>query len=645
MAVDRSRIGRYLLFVAILLSGIAIRLIWMNDSALWCDEAESSINALSIQETGVPSWTYLGIPVFENTLTEPWIDHPEYEFRDSSYSERGVAVYHGWIPLYAIAASQWIFGIHPDQAVSPPAVQHLPSEAVARTRAPRIPSVIFSLFCLVVVYRLGLKLGGPSAGLAAMTLMALNAQTVDFGVQARYYSATLLFTATSALGLLNVVRLGRCRDYLLLGISLALLFHTHLFSTIIFALVAVTISPATWRHRHWIPKAAAGGLLVAALTLPWIALTGFLHTASSVPKAWRVFDSPSDGVAYLLDRPASLILVAVVIATLVATRWTPGIFPRRIVESIRSHTVIYGTVLIWMVYAYAGFHFMMPAASYFIERLNLVLWTPFVLLLSLFIADLFRGLPIARSQLAAVGAAILLLIGRHNFAFFQSTSLGAWKISQVQSIIYALADQTFPAAAKFYGNPNDHLVVTYYTGLPVQSVAPIRRKFFETYPGEIVYIERQLDVQPPTDDTLDELQDSSDAPSNPTERNDLRAEVWSELIRRSLARRGFDDFSQRRPDLAFERLTDSVESKAATATREMLDGYQQHPILRKIPAATHDDVWFGFFYQFVDPAARIGANLNILARIRNATIIPVYGANTVVFVSASPGPLPVTNGN
>lgn len=64
--------------------GLGLRVSWMCQSTLWCDEAETAINALTILETGVPGSYYLGIPIFENTLTEPWPESAEYEFRDSS---------------------------------------------------------------------------------------------------------------------------------------------------------------------------------------------------------------------------------------------------------------------------------------------------------------------------------------------------------------------------------------------------------------------------------------------------------------------------------------------------------------------------------------------------------------------------------
>src|SRR5215469_8555476 len=107
---------RNLLVLLLIGVGVLLRIRNLSNSFLWSDEAESAINALTILEHGVPTDKYLGLPIFENTLTRPWADSREYEFKDTSYSDRGVAVYHGWLPLYTMAASFKIFGIAPDKA-------------------------------------------------------------------------------------------------------------------------------------------------------------------------------------------------------------------------------------------------------------------------------------------------------------------------------------------------------------------------------------------------------------------------------------------------------------------------------------------------------------------------------------------------
>ena len=137
---DRSRAARLALLLAVI--GLALRVSGALNSPFWVDEAESSINALTILQHGYPADEYLGQPLYENTLTEPWPADPEHEFRDSSYAARGMAVYHGWLPLYAIAAAQKVFGVEPDDVQREPKVRHR-EEWVKRSLVPRVPSLLF----------------------------------------------------------------------------------------------------------------------------------------------------------------------------------------------------------------------------------------------------------------------------------------------------------------------------------------------------------------------------------------------------------------------------------------------------------------------------------------------------------------------
>ena len=103
---------------------------------MWVDEAESCINALTILQHGVPMGTYLGMPIYENTHIVSWPESSEYRFKDVSYSDSGLAVYHGWMPLYAIAGSLWATGIQPDELTSPPNVRH----TLNRSTCERFPA-------------------------------------------------------------------------------------------------------------------------------------------------------------------------------------------------------------------------------------------------------------------------------------------------------------------------------------------------------------------------------------------------------------------------------------------------------------------------------------------------------------------------
>lgn len=619
---------------ALIAVGIFLRMDWMSRSSLWCDEAESSINALTILDRGLPMNEYLGIPVYENTLTERWDGNAEYEFRDSSYSPQGLAVYHGWLPLYSIAASQAFFGLKPDRPAEPPRVLHGTDDIALRTIAPRMPAIIFAALCMLFTYLLGRDLGGRPAGFAALTLMAFNARTVEFGYQARYYSATLLMTVFAAWCLLRVVRRGQWRDFILLGLAEALLFHTHQFSAMVFALTAAVTAPAIIRQKSWFFKSFAGGVVAAALILPWIWFSGFLHTASSVPKAYKLFHSLTDWLAYTFERPDQLVLLGLLVALLVLKKWKPAWIPGRIGTAIESHGKIYSVLLVWLAVGYMAFHLIVPAASFFFERLSLVLWPPYVFLIALFTADLLRGFsPRAASVLAVVGITGFLGI-RGRLALLQGPSLGS-KRAAVASVIEAL--ERFPCGrgTRFYATPNEHLTLTYYTGLPVQSVAPVRKSFFANYPKPIVYIESQMEWMFPDEKDILLAASKAGLVLTPDELLDRGADVWKSLAGKELAAQGLPSPELKPLPDYLNPIEANTHKRLLRFRKEFIREMQALPIFRNVPATRMRDFWLGFFYRFVNPEERIGSKLNIFSRLKNAEIEFLPCANTFIYYSPS----------
>ena len=96
----RAPVSRIALFACVIFATI-LRLSFVDRRQLSVDEAESSINALTILEQGYPTDCYLGLPIYENVLLTPTPHDEEYEFKDSSYSDKGIAIYHGWLPRTA----------------------------------------------------------------------------------------------------------------------------------------------------------------------------------------------------------------------------------------------------------------------------------------------------------------------------------------------------------------------------------------------------------------------------------------------------------------------------------------------------------------------------------------------------------------
>ena len=618
-----------LLAGVLILAGVLLRVDWMSRTGLWCDEAESAINALTILDRGLPLNEYLGIPIYENTLTEPWDGHPEYEFRDSSYSPQGLAVYHGWLPLYAIAASQALFGLRADHPVDPLVVQHGADKIGLRTTAPRVPSIIFTALCMLIIYLLGRDLGGTTAGLAALTLMAFNAKTVDFGYQARYYSLTLLLTAFAAWCLLRMVRLGRWRDFLLLGLAEALLFHTHQLSAVIFAAAALVTIPVVIQRREWFLKSLAAAALSAALILPWIWFSGFLATASGVPKANKLFDSFSDWVAYTHNRPDQLALLAGLVLVLAAAKLRPAWFPDRLRAIVKEHGTIYLALMAWLIIGYTAFHMVVPAASFFFERLSLVLWTPYVLILAMLTSDILRGIAAPRAALVAILAMACFLALRGRLAFVENPSVSGSRPATA-AVIDALQKIPFKTGTRIYATPNEHLTYTYYTGLPVQSVAPVRKSFFASSKVPLLYIESQMDWMRPDGEDVRMAAAAAGTQISSREADDLGALVWTRIVTEELAKEGIPAPPPQLPDF-LDPVAGKMRMQMLEYRQNYMNDIKSSPIFRGVSATRIKDFWLGFFYRFVNPGERTGRNMNIYPQLQNATLEFLPSANAVIY--------------
>jgi len=284
-----------MLLLSCLLLVTAWRVLFVPSQPLWVDEAESGINALTILERGYPADHYLGVPIYENILLTTWPDSEEYEFKDASYSDRGMAIYHGWLPLYSIAAAYALSGIHSDRDDrGPPTVRHGSQELIRRTVVPRIPSILFATLFLGCIYHLGHRVSGCDTAWSVLVAAAFAHPIVSFGWQARYYSATLAFSALSGLAVWNLTRRRRWRDSVATGFALVLLFHTHSLSFLIVTAVLIADVPFTFKQPRCLSKLMLTGAVVALGIVPWMFWTGFLNAAAAIPSAWPLLAFPQD---------------------------------------------------------------------------------------------------------------------------------------------------------------------------------------------------------------------------------------------------------------------------------------------------------------------------------------------------------------
>lgn len=626
--------ARLLVVACLVVAALAVRAIGLGDRALAVDEAESSINALSILERGYPADRYLGAPIYENMLVRPWPDHPEYEFRDISYSDRGMAVYHSWLPLAAIAASFKLFGVTP-----PPAVGregwHVPIAPAAwhrKTLAARMPSLVFSGAFLAFMFLAGRRLAGDDVGLAALALAGFSTSLIEATTHARYYSLMLALSAGGLLTLWRVLTAGGWRDHALHGVALVALFHTHMLAFATMAAMTAVGAAAWQRSARTAFRLATVGLLVALAALPWLVLSGFLAHLGELPSGRQLLDFPRDFVVYADERVPYVVLYAIGFAWFAFVLVLHGRVPTWIAEPWDRHSRPYLLLVVWMAIGSLVWFFFSPPASLFAQRLSLTLFVPGVLLMAMLLADISRNLAPARAVWLAPALALgfLAVIGRVG------PQARTPPFDGLAATFEALNALQLPDRARVYASPSSQLILGFYGERPFQSIAPIRRSFLESYPHDIVYLDSRYDYEFLSPDRAAIARAAARRGQRLT---DAEAQDWARQLKDRLI---LESVSSVRPQaLALlppfaQDALEEVRREAGGRAAESLREYSRGPIFRGFPLETSTDVWQVFFYRLVDPVRRSGAGFNAAGRLSCAQVRLVPAAWLVLFHSPTP---------
>jgi hypothetical protein len=637
----------FALLAAVLLWATYLRVWHLSQSLFWVDEAESTINAMTILKDGLPTDHYLGIPIYENTLTKTWPESKEYEFRDSSYSDKGVAVYHGWLPLYSMAASLKAFGIKPDAdpgdlRTYTPKVQHDEQYARRLTKAARFPGALFGTVFLVVIFFAGREIGGRDVGWAAMLAAALGERTIAMAREARYYSATILFGMLACWLIWRMLRKGAWRDFVLGGLVLGLLFHSHSVSFVV-ACASLTIGAVVRfagldaaERKRFFAQLCASGAIVAAFTVPWALLTGFLHNAGDVPKAWRHIKFPEDFILFPLGRPATLVLLGAGLAALFAVDLLRRKLPERVVAPFgEERRFAFYLLVIWMAFGYLAFVFGMPAASFVSGRMTLPMLGPGIVLAAMLcsaIAQVVLGTRFRIANSVAAPAMLLAFLALTGGLVYTTRWLRLPDRNNALYVINHLRNFPFRPGTRVYTTPNKHLVFTVYSGMPVQAISPVRKSFLDNYDRDVLVLEGEPLYEPPRPERVQAAAKASGLTPLSKEKSwDLSwAVMYKAVVDRTAAE--VADPHPRPPEITLpDYLRPLVADQETSTARFMKDSVAP---VQKFPAMfrgyeaevrNHLDWWPVYFYRFVDPPSRMHANLNYQNRVSRGTawVLPI----------------------
>lgn len=637
MAIDpltpRRQLIEASLVTIVLIAAFVIRMLYLDERPFWVDEAESSINALTILENGSPTDTYLGIPIYENTLIQPWPESAEYEFRDSSYSDNHLAVYHGWLPLYAIAGSFAINGVAPDKVNGTRSIKHNLSERKHRTRAARLPAVLFGLLFLALLFAGGKMFYGPDAAWAGLLVGSIYPYHIAISRQARYYSAEVALTTACVVSLWLFMKYCKWKHVYLTAIAFTLLFHTHLLSFGAAGLVWLLSAPLIIRrHEGGLRKLIAFAVLVAAGTLPWIIATGFYRLPGRIPRAWPLLNLPADFARFPPVHTSSAVMgITIALLTVLAALMEPRV-SQRLALSAKQLGSFPLFLVVWATCAYAMFMAFAPAVSFDRIRLNLSYWGPLFLLASLISAAIARVLAPRHSVLLApvIMLAIFVTMGR-RVNFHETFAWGNWKADAI--VLDQIAATPIDCTTKLYAAPNDHLILSFYSGLPIQDITPVRKSYLDSYKGNIVYVDRAVGIDTGLL-TSEKIRTAALRDGYRLSAED--SETWSILLRtRDYREAMLKSLSTGTPE-EIEPIPPFGRQLLA-AQRSNLQSLLSNSSLDLLTRGFHmnslSDWRVVMKYRFVGSAARGGVHANYAARLRGADAVILTQADTALYLS------------
>jgi hypothetical protein len=150
----------------------------------------------------------------------------------------------------------------------------------------RALSGIFSVACLPLAWRVGLRLGGRTAATAVLVMMALSPFAVQYATEARMYSLAMFLVLAGGLALANLYERASFGRGVAVALLTGALLLTHYYALYILAAAGALLLWMAWRGeervaaRRCLAATAAGSLLF----VPWVPI--FLYQAAHTGAPW-----------------------------------------------------------------------------------------------------------------------------------------------------------------------------------------------------------------------------------------------------------------------------------------------------------------------------------------------------------------------
>ena len=310
----------------------------------------------------------------------------------------------------------------------------------------------------------------------------------------------------------------------------------------------------------------------------------------------------------------------------------------------------------WAATGYVLFLLFIPAVSFTTSRLNLSYWGPLLLLLAAASAAAANALISAHWRrwsplLTFLLMAVIFVVTRPGRPIGGETSSarknkeelerpvigyrpgsGTWRM--YSEVFDHLNSLSLAEGSKIYAAPNAHLVLTVYSGLPIQDITPVRKSFLDDYKGQVVYIDMGAAMDTGILDAthIQVAARSAGKPLSDRAAKELSALLYTRDYRIEMSNALAPDrppVLEPIPPFAqplLEQHRAQVEHDFASADYDL--------VTRGFQIQNWSDWVAVLKYRYVDPNARRGARANYAQRLRGAdAMINIQRSPVVLFRS------------
>jgi mannosyltransferase len=141
----------------------------------------------------------------------------------------------------------------------------------------RLPSAVFAALSVPAAYLAGRALFDRRAGVLAAVLLAVNANTVEFGQEARAYTFAILLLLLSLYGFVSMVQQPERATMLAWVVPSCLVVYTHPYAIFVVAAEVVSLFVLRPSREIW-RRAVTGTVLVVVSAVPMVALLLSQHS-------------------------------------------------------------------------------------------------------------------------------------------------------------------------------------------------------------------------------------------------------------------------------------------------------------------------------------------------------------------------------